>query len=182
MAALEDLQFTLGEGPCQDAYRSGIPVHAPRLDVATFARWPTFVERAQAAGFGGVFAFPLSLQGANVGVLTLYQDLEGDLSAAQTEDSIAMSEVLTETLLSLQDVAPTGELAAGLEDAVSYRAQVHQATGMVSIQLKIPIADALVRIRAHAYTAGRAVADVAADIVGRRLRLIDDHLLPREEV
>jgi hypothetical protein len=182
MAALEDLQFTIGEGPCQDAYRSGIPVHAPRLDVATFARWPSFVERAQAAGFGGVFAFPLSLLGANVGVLTLYQDLEGDLSASQTDDSIALSEVLTETMLSLQDIAPMGELAAGLEDAVSYRAQVHQATGMVSIQLKISIAEALARIRAHAYATGRAVTDVAADIVGRRLRLIDDHRPPREEV
>ncbi len=175
MAALEDLQFTLGEGPCGDAYRTGVPVHAPCLDDATFDRWPAFIGQAQAAGIGSVFAFPLALLGANVGVLTLYQDLEGDLSAEQNEDSIAMSEVLTETILGLQQVAPPGELAAGLEEAVKYRAQVHQATGMVSIQLGVPIAEALARIRAHAYATAQPVSDVAASIVSLRLRLTDNH-------
>ena len=30
IAELEDLQFTIGQGPCRDAYRSGQSVHAPR--------------------------------------------------------------------------------------------------------------------------------------------------------
>ncbi len=181
MAALEDLQFTLGEGPCGDAYRTGVPVHAPRLDDATFDRWPAFIEQAQAAGIGSVFAFPLALRGANVGVLTLYQDLEGDLSAQQNEYSIAMSEVLTETILGLQQVSPPGELAAGLEEAVSHRAQVHQATGMVSIQLGVSIPEALARIRAHAFATAQPVGEVAASIVGLGLRLTDDHQPRRDE-
>ena len=96
MASLEDLQFTMGEGPCQDAYVSGRPVHAPRFDAAIFARWPSFIDEARGSGIGGVFAYPMSSNGAKIGVLTLYQDREGDLSPGQHDESIAMADVLTD--------------------------------------------------------------------------------------
>ena len=149
-------------------------MHAPRLDLSASARWPSFVDLAHETGVGAVFAYPLSAKGAKIGVLTLYQDDEGELSAVQHTDSIAMVEVLTETVLSLQDGAPTGTLAADLDDAVAYRAEIHQASGMVSVQLQVPVAEALVRIRAHAFADGRPLGAVAADIVARRLRLTDD--------
>ena len=174
MAVLEELQFTMGEGPCQDAYSSGKPVHAPNFNAATMARWPSFIDQARDSGFGAVFAYPLSTHGAKVGVLTLYQDNAGELSPDQHYDSIAMANLLSETVLSMQDTAPRGELASGLEDVVAYRAEIHQASGMVSIQLQIPVAEALVRIRAHAFAIGLPVGVVATDIVARRLRLRDD--------
>ena len=182
MATLEELQFTMGVGPCQDAFRTGQPVHAPNLGVAAVSRWPAFVTMARGAGIGSVFAYPLALNGAKIGVMTLYQDLEGELSTVQHDDSIAMAEVLTETVLSLQDAAPEGVLAEGLQEAVSYRAEVHQASGMVSIQLKIPVAEAVVRIRAHAFARDLPVGVVAAEIVARRLRLADDRQQPGEGV
>jgi hypothetical protein len=174
MAALEDLQYTTGEGPCQDAFKSNTFVHAPRLDFSAATRWPSFVDLAHSTGVGAVFAYPLSTNGAKIGVLTLYQDQAGDLSAMQHEDSIAMVEVLTETVLSLQDAAPAGVLAPHLDDVVGYRAELHQASGMVSVQLQIPVAEALLRIRAHAFASGRQLGVVAGDIVARRLRLTDD--------
>ncbi len=174
MANLEDLQFTMGEGPCRDAYASGRPVHAPRFDAGIFARWPAFVEQARDSGIGGVFAYPMSSNGAKIGVLTLYQDLEGELTSGQHQDSRVMAGVLAETMLSMQDNAPLGVLADGLQDAVAYRAEIHQASGMVSIQLQVPVAEALVRIRAHAFASGIPVGAVAAEIVARRLRLSDD--------
>lgn len=182
MAALEDLQFTMGVGPCKDAFESGAPVHAPWLDSADVARWPAFVGLARDAGIAAVFAYPLMVNGAKIGVMTLYQDREGDLSSGQHQDSVAIAEVLTETVLSLQDAAPEGVLAEALESAAVYRAQIHQASGMVSIQLQIPVAEALLRIRAHAFASGRSVGVVAADLVARRLRLADDRQQPGEGV
>jgi hypothetical protein len=182
MAALEDLQFTTGIGPCQDAFHTGHPVHAPSLGVSAVSRWPAFVHLARDAGIGSVFAYPMAVNGARIGVMTLYQDVEGDLSSGQHDDSIAMAEVLTETVLSLQDAAPEGVLAPGLQEAVAYRAEVHQASGMVSIQLKIPVAEALLRIRAYAFSHNQPVGAVAADIVARRLRLSDDREQPGERV
>ncbi|MGZ7023217.1 MAG: ANTAR domain-containing protein [Ilumatobacteraceae bacterium] len=179
MAALEDSQYTLGEGPCYDAFHAGLPIHAPRLDPIELARWPTFVGVANEAGIGAAFAYPLVTSGARVGVLTLYQDVVGELSAAQNNDSIALSEVLTEMVLSLQDDAPAGVLAPGLEQAVTYRAEIHQACGMVAVQLQIPVAAALLRIRAYAFSTSRPVGAVAADIVARRLRLDDDKIEPQ---
>ncbi len=175
VATLEDLQFTMGIGPCQDAFSFGRPVHVPRLDGVAGQRWPSFVDEARGAGIGAVFAYPLSTSGAMIGVLTLYQDGEGSLSSTQHDDSVAVARVLTETVLSLQDAAPTGVLAEGLENAVTYRAEVYQASGMVSIQLRIPVAEAILRIRAHAFAQGLPIGVVAADIVARRLRLTDDN-------
>lgn len=172
--ALEDLQFTIGQGPCRDAFHTGAPVQAARLDAAASQRWPPFVELARASGIGAVYAYPLVSRDARVGVLTLYQHLEGELSADQQEDSIALAEVVAETLLSLQDDAPDGLLADSLDDAVAYRAEIYQASGMIAIQLHIPAAEALLRIRAHAFADNRPLSDVAADIVARRLRLTDD--------
>ena len=106
VAALEDLQFTIGEGPCRDAFQSR-PVGACAQDsTRRSARWPAFVDLAQASGIGAVFAYPLLAPGVRVGVLTLYQRTEGELTAAQHDDSVAMAEVLTETVLSLQDDRP----------------------------------------------------------------------------
>jgi AmiR/NasT family two-component response regulator len=57
---------------------------------------------------------------------------------------------------------------------MGYRAQVHQATGMISVQLGVGQAEALVRMRAHAFRHRRALADVASDVVARRLRFNED--------
>jgi hypothetical protein len=175
VAALEDLQYTIGQGPCRDAFRSGVSVHAPRLDQEASLLWPSFVSLARQSGIGAVFAYPLITVGAKVGVLTLYQEAEGNLTQAQHDDSIALAEVLTETVLSLQDDAPSGTLAPGLDDAVQYRAQIYQASGMVAIQLSIPAAEALLRIRAYAFANDLTMAETAANIVARRLRLPNDH-------
>lgn len=174
VAALEDLQYAMGQGPCRDAFRTGTSVLAPRLGADASTRWPSFVSLARDSGIGAVFAFPLIGGGAKVGVLTLYQEGEGALTTAQHDDSIALSEVLTETVLSLQDESPPGTLAAGLDDAVQYRAEIYQASGMIAIQLSIPAAEALLRLRAYAFASDQSVAEVAADVVARRLRLAND--------
>ena len=179
--ALEDLQFTIGQGPCRDAFHSGQPVHVARFDVAARNRWPPFVELADASGIGAVFAYPLVSNGSRIGVLTLYQQREGDLTPVQNGDTHALADILTETLLSLQDAEPAGSLAPALEDVVAYRAEIYQASGMVAIQLQIPASEALLRIRAHAFAHDQPVDVVAADIVARRLRLDDDRHQPGAE-
>ena len=136
IAALEDLQFTIGQGPCRDAYRSGQSVHAPRLDDSAFGRWPPFVNLGRASGIGAVFAYPLVGSGANVGVLMLYQQAEGESSGAQHDDSLAVSRMLTETVLSLQDTMPGGGLAPELDVVVAYRTEICQASGMVAVSCR----------------------------------------------
>ena len=53
-------------------------------------------------------------------------------------------------------------------------AVVHQATGMISVQLDSDLTVAFVRLRAHAYFTGRRLSQVARDVVERRLRFEPD--------
>lgn len=50
------------------------------------------------------------------------------------------------------------------------RSVIHQASGMVSVQLGVSLAAALARLRAYAYANDHSLADVAKDVVARRLR------------
>jgi hypothetical protein len=172
---LEDHQFASGEGPCRDAFDRRLPVLVARMDAGAALDWPFFTDAAVALGVRAVFAYPLSSQGATVGVMTVYQSTAGDLTVRQHDDAVALAEIIGETLLSLQAEAPEGSLAEGLDEAVSYRAQIYQASGMVSVQVGISPADGLARIRAYAFANDLPIDTVAGDIVGRRLRLGDDH-------
>ena len=171
MTVVEDLQFTLGEGPCIDAYASEHPILEPDLGDPVTNRWPAFSGPAVLAGVRAVFGFPLRTGAVNLGALDLYLEHPGDLRADQVRDAVVMAEVISNTVLALQADAAPGELPALLDATMDHRAIVHQASGMLSAQLDIDVTDALVRIRAHAYTSNRPVNDVAHDIVDHRLRL-----------
>jgi hypothetical protein len=170
-ARIEDLQHTLGEGPTLDAHRDGVPVSEPDLPHPRRSRWPVFAPMASAEGAGALFAFPLRIGAIRLGALTLHQLWPGRLTDDQVDDALVMAQVTVNHVLGTQAGASGGRLGGELEMLASHRAEVHQATGMVSIQLQMSLVDALLRLRAHAYAEDRPLADVAADVVARRLRL-----------
>lgn len=178
---LEDLQFALGEGPCHDAFTSGVPVSEPDLALRSQSTWPHYTRRALDLGARAVFAVPLRLDTDLIGVLTLYQDTIGLLSAEQTADSVVIATVLAQTISSIQATSTPPLLASELSDASAHRAEVHQASGMTAIQLQIDVGAALVRLRAHAYATDQPVAFVAQEIVAHRLRLSDDRTIENKE-
>jgi hypothetical protein len=57
-ATIEELQFTLGEGPCYDAFHRGPVMIDDLSDGAHVARspWPQFTREAAAAGARALFA------------------------------------------------------------------------------------------------------------------------------
>ena len=166
VAGLEILQFSSRQGPCQDAYASGVSVHASRLDGPPATRWPTFVDLARKSGIRAVSAYPLMNETSKVGVLTLYRSAEGDLSGPQQEDSVAVANVLLDTLTSM----PPADLST-LAEPFAYRAEIYQASGMAAVQLGISPEVALVGIRAYAAAQTMSVLEVATEIVALRLRL-----------
>lgn len=166
---IEEAQFTLGEGPCVDAARSAVPVHAPDLAGPRHTRWPTFSARAVEAGVAAIFALPLQVGPARIGAMNLYCVRPGPLSQSQLTTALAMADLVAHAILDLQARAPAEALAAGLA-AVPFRAQVHQATGRISAQLDVGVAEALVRLRAYSYAHDRTIDDVAATVVSGALR------------
>jgi hypothetical protein len=169
-ALIEDLQYSLGEGPCVDAYHERRPVLEPDLVNPDERRWPAFRGPVLDAGVRGVFGFPLQVGTVRLGALNLYSDRPGPLSDDQHTDAVVMASVAAEAVLVMQAGAPPGQLAVELDAGADFRYVVHQAAGMVSAQLGTNVGQALVRLRAHAFANDSALTDVAEDVVSRRLR------------
>jgi hypothetical protein len=168
---LEDLQQTLGEGPSVEAHESGRSVSEPDLANPRRRRWVAFSTAASDAGARALFSFPLRLGAVRLGALTLYRATSGDLSAQQHADAQAVAEVAVNAILTTQAGAPGDSLSPDLEALAGYSATLHQAAGMVSVQLDVGVGEAIVRLRGYAFSINRTLAQVAADIVARRLRL-----------
>ena len=172
-ATMEELQFTLGEGPCVECSRTGRPVLQPDLAAGGPSRWPGFSAGALEAGIRAVFALPLRVGGIRLGVLDLYRDEPGDLGEKELTEALHFADAATALLLHLQSLAPAGTdvLAVPvLED----RAEVHQATGVVSVQARVPLPHALALLRARAYAAERPVLELARAVLDGELRF-DGH-------
>src|SRR6476660_2929966 len=166
---LEDLQFSLGEGACIDAALTRRPVLVPDMnDPAQTVRWPVYAAAVvQQTGIRAIFALPLQWGAIDVGVLDLYRRAPGALSATQMRDALSAADAATLILLGLR--SDPGEEQAW-DRSWGSRAEIHQATGMVVAQLGISAADALARLRAHAFAEQRLLGEVARDVVARRLR------------
>jgi hypothetical protein len=169
-ALIEQLQYGLGEGPCVDAYRQDRPVLEPDLAHPTTLRWLAFAPPAIEAGVLAVFGFPLQVGSVRLGALNVYRDRSGPLTDEQHADALVMSDVAAQAILLLQAKAPPGKLAAELEEGADFQYVVHQASGMVAAQLEVSVTQALIRLWAHAFGNGRPLAEVADDVVARRLR------------
>jgi len=165
---LDELQFSLGEGPAITAGVARRPVLEPDLERAEL--WPTFAAAAIERGIAAVFAFPLQLGAVQLGVLTLYRATAGDLDDIDVSDAITLTHVATHVLLQLEAESTPGAILGQLEEIVEHRARVHQATGMVAAQLSVDVGAALSRLRAFAWSNDRSIDAVAIDIVARRLR------------
>jgi hypothetical protein len=168
---IEELQYTLGEGPCIDAYHGDVVVAEADLADPVTPRWLAFTPRVLEVGVRAIFGFPVSEGAARLGALNLYQDKPGALSEGQYADALVMAGVIARWVLNAQRTAAPGHLATELEAGSDLHLVVHNAAGMVSVQMGISVGDALVRLRAHAFTENRLVREVADDVVGRRLRL-----------
>ncbi|MBW8480815.1 GAF domain-containing protein [Actinomadura parmotrematis] len=170
---LLDASMVSGDGPCVEAVRTGVPVLAADLDGrAAGGRWPLFSALAQAARVAAVFAFPLVSGRSRVGVLTACRDRPGGLGAAGYRDGLLLADAAVALLLREQEEAAADPAAPA--DWLALGAEIHQAAGMVSVQLDCTVEDALARLRAHAFANDLTVSRAALLVVERALRFSPD--------
>ncbi len=146
---------------------------ADRADV----RWPGYTPAMLAHQVRSVYAMPVMVAGEYLGALDLFRVCPGPWGSEQQGGALVAAALAGLPMLDLLDT----ELQAAVNDPgssawaelnVLSRAEVSQATGMLMAQLDLGAAEALVRLRAHAYATDRSATDVARDILDRRLRLI----------
>lgn len=169
---IEQMQELFGEGPCVDAVATGAPVLMDDLSwTSAEERWPAFTPAARSEGVGAAFAFPLQFGALRVGAMDLYRDRSGSLSREDVREARFFAEAAGRVILDLQSRAGEGKLPDALAPGWSTSSLVHQATGMIMVQLDADVTSAFTALRAHAYGADRSIQDVARDVVGRKLRL-----------
>jgi ANTAR domain len=177
---LAEISLMLGEGPCHDVLATTAPVLAADMgDAESGRRWPAFTPEARAAGVAAVFVFPLVIGAIQAGVLGLYRVSPGPLDGPQLGDCLLLADGATMLLLNSLERSPDGaDDGRGLDGQPSalavHRAEIDQATGMLTVQLGVSAGQAFARLRAYAYVEDLRLADVARDIVARRLRLYPD--------
>jgi hypothetical protein len=149
-------------------------------------RWPLYGPAMLEMNIRGVFAMPVVVAGEYVGALDLFRSDPGHLSGEELAGAMLAGEMAALPMLDLMD----SNLAAAASDpstdawaelnALS-RVEVSQATGMLVAQLGVEPAEALVRLRAHAYATGRGTSEVARDVLDRRLRFEADRTVDQDD-
>src|SRR4051812_12837041 len=141
-AEIAELQFSLGEGPCLDAFTSGQPVFA--TDLATRgARWPMFAAAATELGVLAEFSLPLQVGAAGLGALDLSRDEPGMLSSEDLAGGLGAADLGAGGVLMMQKAGGGVGLSQLLEPGGAGRVVVHQGPGMIAVQLDVSTLDAL---------------------------------------
>jgi ANTAR domain/GAF domain len=167
-AAIQNEEFTLGEGPATDVRQHRRVVLAPDLREMT-NDWPQFVPAVARLGIGAMYAIPLRIGAVDLGVLILGGARPSVMTGQDLSDLMILGDLISRLVLDLQAGVTSESLAWALEAADS-RAVVHQATGMIAAQLDIGVAEALVRLRASAFATDRPIDQVASEVVAGRRR------------
>ena len=172
---LEKLQFQLGEGPTPDVLRSGNQLLMPDLDsAAARTRWPVFIAEALETGARGLFSFPLLVGPMTVGVVSLHVLLlvppwsEEDLRTA-----VALAAEATRPAMRWATRSAAAEIGPATPGRLELHREVHQASGMLTVQLDCSIDEAMSRLRAHAFAEGQELDTVARHVVARTLNFAD---------
>lgn len=159
--AIEELQVSLGEGPCVDASANRVPVLVDQLTVKPSGaqqRWPFFIPEVDALGVRSLFAFPLRIGSVSLGTLELYRSTPGVLSTAHLNSALSTANGMAITLID--------GVSAGDDDESGFEsAEVHQAAGMVMVQLDVAIEEAFARLRATAFVEGKSLRGPSQDVV-----------------
>lgn len=176
--SVEALHFAHGEGPAREAYRLGRPVLVSDLATA-FGRWPGYATTAGERGLASVHSYPLGLGAIRFGVLSLYNNRPTTYAPRQIGSALVLVDLAVEILL---DSVPMNQGGGGAADeqgseglatlvAADLPASVYQAQGRVMVDQGVSLAEALLRLRAHAFGSGRELSDLADDIVAGSVRL-----------
>ncbi len=163
--ALDELQFTLGEGPSRGAFTNRRPVLIADIETTEGDAWPMYRAALADRDVRGVFALPLHIGVSAFGVFTIYAGRSTSMSHSDLSLAVAFAEIATEIMLDGETVPFDGALHPGVESVLTYRAEVYQAQGFIAVTLDISLEESLVRLRAEAFQRGQKLVELSRSIL-----------------
>jgi hypothetical protein len=167
---LELLELQNDDGPCLEAFGSGVTVSASDLQQDA-GRWPEFEAEARALGITGAYAVPMQLRERTIGVLNLFCAAPGGLTEREVRVAHVMSTMATLGILNHWTVRRQEVLAEQLQHALNSRIVIEQAKGVIAERSQVDMATAFGLLRSFARSSRRTLADVADEVTQGRLDL-----------
>lgn len=160
---LDELQYEEHEGPCLDAYRTGTAFRI--RDLAEDPRWPSYLPRAVECGARSMMSLPMTAEGNVIGALNIYSKQVDNFDA----EAASIAEIVSAHagLACQVSAAFFGHraLAEQLREAMSSRAAIEQAKGVIMAAAGCSADEAFDRLVRMSQTSHRKLRDVAHDVV-----------------
>lgn len=179
-AAAERTQFTVAEGPCLEASRTGRTVLVPDVTDTTgtaWQRWPLYAsEVTQHTPIRGIFSIPINVGEDLTAVLGLYSGKPaGDVLVEVIAEAHAIAGRIHSELAGTAETSEEGRVDFPWLDtpAVRLRRMIWLAAGMTTVEAEVDVEAALAVLRARAYASGRSLDEVARDVLTGRITPAD---------
>jgi transcriptional regulator with GAF, ATPase, and Fis domain len=168
MRLIELFELQHEEGPCVDAYRTGVAVQSESTDDVT-SRWPTFGPRAQDFGFQSMAALPMRLRANVIGALNLFSTQGASLSPEDKQVAQALADIATIGILQERALSDGHIVTSQLQVALESRVVIEQAKGIVGEHHHISVDDAFKLLRSYARSHNCLLGRAANDIISGNL-------------
>jgi GAF domain-containing protein len=127
--SLDEMQYGEHEGPCLDAARTGLVFRV--RDMATEARWPSYMPRAVGLGARSMMSLPTATEGKTIGALNVYARVPDAFDA----EAVSLGEIVAGHVSLASQVSATlfrhRGAAEQLREAMQSRAGIEQAKGIL---------------------------------------------------
>jgi transcriptional regulator with GAF, ATPase, and Fis domain len=160
---LELFQLQNDQGPCLDAFNTGVQVS--KADMTTAAPWPRFSAAATAAGFAAVDAIPMRLRSDVIGALNLFRARPGELSDLTLRTARALADVATIGILQERSIRLHEVLTEQLQAALNSRIIIEQAKGLIAERLDVDMNAAFAVLRGYARSRNLKLGAVARAVI-----------------
>ena len=168
MHLIELFELQNDEGPCVDAYRTGVAVQSEFADDAN-VRWPTFGPRAEDVGFQSMAAVPMRLRANVIGALNLFSTEGASLSPEDLQVAQALADIATIGILQERALSDGHVVTSQLQVALESRVVIEQAKGIVGEHNRISVDDAFKLLRSYARNHNCLLGQAAKDIISGSL-------------
>lgn len=163
VAAADDLQYELDEGPCMTAWREQIVV---RVDsTATDTRWPRWAERTQALNVAAALSAPMHAGGETLGAMKVYSDRPDAFDEADEQLLVRFAAQAAIALANMQSLDSARQLSEGLKAALSTRDVIATAKGVLMARDGVDAQTAFAMLVSVSQRENRKLHDVAADLL-----------------
>jgi GAF domain-containing protein len=165
---MDSAQYDTGVGPCLDAWRHQ---QVFRIDsTADDGQWPAFSQAAADHGIQSTISLPLAVRGNGIGALNLYSKQAAAFSDEDEQVGSLFADQASVALTNAQLYDSAYRLTQQLQEALTSRAVIDQAKGILMGQRGVGVDEAFAVLRTTSQRENRKLRDIAQELVDRARR------------